>query len=367
MLSSRKPLESEFDKVIDFLDENLRSKEQWSINEEYPTVLNLDNLNNIRIIEDNESVLSHAAIKPLLIKSPFGLFKIAGIGSVVTAESHRKQGLSSAILNDCLASATEQGCEIAILWSDLFNFYRKLGFELAGSEVSFQVNQKVEVDEAATGSLRYMKTAQVSPDAFLNIYNQHTVTSLRTLPEVKSFLKIPNSKVYTAWNLDGTLAAYAIEGKGADLTGYVHEWGGKVTPLLGLFNFILEDRNSEPYTLIAPAHSQNLIRTLNGQELPSTQGFLGMIKILKPKQVLQKIQKYSRRNGIEGITLDHMDGVSYIGIGNTIYKTDSIIDLTQLIFGPKPPESLFNWSEEELTVLKSVFPIPMWIWGWDSV
>src|SRR5262245_44580133 len=137
MEGPRPPTPAEFSRILEFLNRNLRQNESWSISSEYPTALNEGNLGNIRIIKENNEILSHAVLRPLLIKTPIGMFKIAAIGSVVTDPRYRTQGLSSQIVEDCLEAARAQGCDFAILWTNLYEFYRKFGFELAGSEISY--------------------------------------------------------------------------------------------------------------------------------------------------------------------------------------------------------------------------------------
>ena len=48
-----------------------------------------------------------------------------------------------------------------------------------------------------------------------------------------------------------------VEGKGADLINYIHEWSGQVEALLDLFQYIRKQKN-QAITIMTPAHSQNL-------------------------------------------------------------------------------------------------------------
>lgn len=96
---------------------------------EYPQVFAASNRQNLRFIGDGENILAHAAIKYLLIKNILGIFKVAAIGSVVTDPDHRNQGLSNKIIENCLMSAEQEGADFAILWTDLYDFYRKMGFD----------------------------------------------------------------------------------------------------------------------------------------------------------------------------------------------------------------------------------------------
>lgn len=364
MEGPRAPQESELPNVFDFLNKQLRAREGWSIINEYPAAFSSQNAPNIRIItnEKNE-VLSHAVMRPVIVKTPIGLFKIAAIGSVVTSDHHRNQGLSKQILESCLEASRASGCDIAILWTNLYDFYRKLGFELGGSEIALTIEQEFE---AAAPGLKILDTAKVSADALHRVYSQHTVSSLRTLEETQKYLQIPNTRVYTAWDQTGVLKAYAVEGKGADLNGYIHEWGGGVTELLHLFSHIRKIQK-RPITVISPSHSENLIRQLKAKGATMTEGFLGMIKLLNTNSLFGKIKRQSRALGVENLVLESRDKQFVFGVGETIFKTDSEADIVRLIFGPQKASQIYKFDKQTSETLEKIFPIDLWIWGWDSI
>jgi predicted acetyltransferase len=359
----RAPLDNEFSNVVQFLDTNLRAKVDWSIVSEYPIAFSEANRNNIRIITESERVLSHAVIRPMIIKTPVGLFKVAGLGSVVTSSDHRNQGLSTKIIDSCLDAAKAHGCDFAVLWTDLYEFYRKMGFELAGTEMSVLLDRDVPLKN---NSLRFTESNKVAPEAIHRLYSQHSVTSLRTVEETKKYLAIPNSRVYTAWDATGGLKAYAIEGKGADLNGYVHEWGGDVDALLALFSNIRKTQN-RPITIIVPGHSQNLLREFESHGLKINQGFLGMVKILNVNNLFSKLKRQARALGVPDLVLEYTNGKYYMGAGPNVFMTDSELDVVKLIFGPLKASQIHNFGKETADVMELVLPIQMWIWGWDSI
>ena len=360
----RPPLDTEFPSVVQFLDKNLRANEGWSITSEYPTAFAETNRGNIRIITDQEQVLAHAVVRPMVLKAPAGLFKVAGLGSVVTSTDHRNQGLSTKTIESCLEAAREHGCDFAILWTNLYDFYRRMDFELAGSEISALVDKEIHSNDAA--QLKIVEGNKVAPEAIHRLYSQHTVTSLRTVEDVRKCLQIPNSRVYTAWDQQGQMKAYAIEGKGADLSGYVHEWGGAVQPLLALFNHIrmVQKRN---ITVIIPKHSQNLLRALTDQKIALNEGFLGMVRILSTDRLFSKIKRYARNLGVPDLVLERNGGKFYLGAGENIFTTDSERDLVKLLFGPLKPSEVHDFDKETLKVMDEIFPLNLWVWGWDSV
>ncbi len=364
MQGPRSPAPHEMPRVIDFLDRNLRPQGEWSIAQEYPTAFHNSNLENIRIITDPQNdVLSHAVIKPIILQSPLGLCKVATIGSVVTQPENRQQGLSHAVLKDCLQRAEQAGCEMAILWTDLFDFYRKLGFELAGSEITCAIDQPLQLEPTP---LRFHKGANVDPQALLKVFNQHTVHSLRSAEDFRQFLAIPNSRVYTAWNPDGALAAFAVEGKGADLTGYIHEWGGGVKALLALFQHIYNDQGRTLHVIL-PSHAQNLIAQLRSQGLQIFTGYLGMMKILQPHTLSHKLQRFARAIGLADFIIEWKNGELQLGRPGRLFTMQDERRITKLLFGPQPTQELLPTDDATAELLQRVLPVPLWFWGWDSL
>lgn len=364
MEGPRAPLLGEYKNLIHFLNNSLRENITWSIENEYPTAVNPKNLHNIRIITENNQILSHACLRPLLIRTPYLVYKAGAIGSVVTDTNYRNQGLSHQIITSCLDEATKQDCDFAILWSNLYDYYRKFGFELGGHEISAIYNKKIAVKPLST--LQFLCTPKVDPQAILKVYQKHTTQTYRTTEDIRKYLDIPNTRVYTAWDQRGEMVAFAIEGKGADLTGYIHEWGGAVPHLLSLFNHILEQRGQE-FTVITPITAQSLIQVFKQENLMTHFGYLGMIKILKPDQLFKKINKMAQQSNLPQFELSTCEQgfrMKWSG-GDVIIAEEK--DLVQLLFGPEMPTELLGDRSEDLQRLNDILPLPLWIWGWDSI
>lgn len=364
-ISVRSPSEQEYIDLLKFLDKTLRPQNQWSISAEYPTTLSQENLHNLRMIKDGNEVLSHAALKPHILKTPMAIFKVAAIGSVVTNDHYRNQGYSKKVLEDCLELAKKQDCDVAVLWTNLFDFYKKIGFSLAGYEISIVIDENFK--GAEDSKVKIMKGSQVDPLAIHKVMNQHTVLTFRSPEDVKKFMKIPNSNIYTVWEPSGQLSAYAVEGKGADLTGYIHEWGGSVAKLSQLFKYIQKDQNKN-IVVICPKHSTNLITDLTSRGGSYHEGFLGMIKIINENNFFNKIHKHARSDlGINNLVLEKKDSEYRIGTYEQFLSTNEISDLVPLIFGPADFRHIPNLKPHTIQTLERLFPIPFWLWGWDSI
>jgi predicted N-acetyltransferase YhbS len=364
MEGPRPPTSNEYSHILEFLNRNLRTQSTWSIANEYPTALAEGNLANIRIIKENNQILSHAVLRPLLVKSALGIFKVAAIGSVVTAPDYRNLGLSRRIVDDCLEAARAQGCDFAILWTNLYEFYRKFGFELAGSEISYVLDKDLPVNGSG---FKIIEGTNVDPEPLLRLFSQHTVSTIRTFEETRRYLQIPNSRVFTAWDSNGNLRAYAVEGKGVDLQGYIHEWGGGVSALIPLLQHV-RTTLKKPVTVIVPSHAQNLRTQFKQYGIPEIAGFLGMVKIINSASLFGKVLRFARADlGISEFVFEQRQNKYYFGVGKNLFCTDSEQDVIKLLFGPLTPSEIHKFDPATSEIMNRVFPVPMWIWGWDSV
>ena len=366
MLKPRSPEQHEFSHVVDFLNTHLRADSTWPINSEYPTALTLSNIHNMSIItddEDQQKILSHALIKPIVTKTPNAIYKIGAIGSVVTDPSFRQQGLSTLNMQNCLAKATAQDCDLVVLWTDKYDFYQKFGFELAGSENTYVFEQP---QKNMCENIRIIKGAQVDPQAILKLYSQHTVGSVRSLEDLSQFLKIPNSNIYTAWSNTNQLLAYAVDGKGADLQTFVHEWGGQVNAIVDLLSHMVKTEG-KTYHLMVPRHATNLRKTLDGLNIYCHQGFLGMIRIHNFEAIAHKVKKAFRAEGFDQIVLEKQHGQVVFGLATDLYTLDNETDLVKILFGPANIEDMTFIKPETRKILATLLPLPLWVWGWDSI
>ncbi len=365
MLKPRAPQTNELNDVISFLDTHTRKGQSWSVRDEYPLVFSAQNLNNIRIIREEQNIVSHAVVKPVLMKTPYSVLNVCAIGSVITDPTKRQQGLSSQVINDCIEQAQALKGDILVLWTDMFDFYKNFGFEMAGTEISLIINSSFQPKSSRT-DLKLVESAKVDPSAILRLFNLHSITSHRTVEDIKKCLQIPNSRVYTAWSKTGQMEAYAIEGKGVDLQGYVHEWGGNTSALIELFKHIQTTQNRE-IVVITPPQCKNLIRQCTDAGAGQYEGILAMIKILDKASLAKKAQRTARRMGITDFAIEMHNDILYFGTSEEVYKTDSEADMVHLFFGPNKASEMYSFTDSTKEKLEKLLPLPCWIWGWDSI
>lgn len=350
--------------LFHFLNENLRPDSNWSIEEEYPLFFQETNFENLRVAYHGDQIVAHAGVRFFIVKTHFGLVKIAAIGSVVTHSSFRSQGLSQTLLQQLCDKAYLEGADIAILWTDLHDFYRKIGFELAGSELTIELNADFSVPSSPQHN--YLLDQKVSSEALLKPFLKHSVNSLRKVTDIDRYLRIPNSRIHSVWDKTNKLLAYAIEGKGADLQGYVHEWGGDTSALMALFSQVRQKSESTLRILVSP-HHQNLLRQLKDHSGEEYQGCLCMMKWIDPDRMFRKLNVYAAQMGVKNFNLSREDQLYKLQVGSSLFQTDHGTDFIPLLFGPTRPSDFAMFDAESVDQLSRVFPLPFWIWGWDSV
>jgi hypothetical protein len=118
---------------------------------------------------------------------------------------------------------------------------------------------------------------------------------------------------------------------------------------------------------MTPYHSKNLHQKLKPFSSFTHEGYLGMLKFIQTDQVLTKIKKSFRSEGFENFVLEKQINSFVFGFGTDLYTLEKETDLIQLLFGPLDVKTLDFMSAETQEKLSQLLPLPLWIWGWDSI
>jgi len=176
---------------------------------------------------DGDLLVSSVAIRMAELKDlTGGIVPIAIVGAVATDEAWRGRGLASKTVSLALEWAVGKRAALAVLWGSEHSLYGKLGFLLRGKQVrvplaGFQGLGSVAVQTGWTDALFPLLKAR--PQGLR--LREADLAWVRAHKNVKWF-----------WTGDpGKPNAYAALGKGIDLAGMIHEWGGARKELVQLF------------------------------------------------------------------------------------------------------------------------------------
>lgn len=155
---------------------------------------------------------------------PMGL-----IGAVVTRPEFRGAGLAGRTIATALEWLQTRGAVFAVLWGTASNLYSRLGFEPFGEQAD-----SLLVDLALRPARSETVQEGWHPEIFPLL--RERIGGLDLSAEDRSWVEQHRN---VRWFWTGPAArptAYAALGKGIDLAGFVHEWGGEREALHALLS-----------------------------------------------------------------------------------------------------------------------------------
>jgi GNAT superfamily N-acetyltransferase len=277
------------------MDTVLRDGE--SIRSEYPLVFEDQFSGSVVSLEEDGVTCSSCSL--LTRDFMIGNHKVRGglIGSVVTDPDFRGRGLGTQLLIQAEAELQIKGCAFALLWAETPNWYLDRGYGPMGAEHTFLITRDVADSLPALHHVRTMEAGD--EQAIHDCYMQHEVRVNRSFEETSALLQCPDMLVLVCMRND-KVVAYACMGRGRDLQGAVHEWGGETHDVMGLLRTFLEvafpegrpfetivdpdTGNEVPVAenilLMAPPNASDLGLRLQSLGVQSMQSMLGLGKIL---------------------------------------------------------------------------------------
>ena len=250
---------------------------------EYPLVFDEDGPGELYALLEGDRVLSAcAAIKRELVH-PGGRTLAGFIGSVSTHPDARGRGLATRLLGEVEDALSERGCEHALLWADDPDFYARRGYSLDGAETDFLVDRVPRELLEPGQSVRPLEAGDAA--RVHELYTWHGARVERSLLETRRLLACPRMRVLVATRA-GEIEAYVCFGRGADLGGVAHEWGGAPEGVLACLAVLLE--RSETLFVMAPGDSGPMGELLDSCGAIRAEGRLGMAKPLGHQEALPK-------------------------------------------------------------------------------
>lgn len=239
---------------------------------EYPLLIGARNARRRWISRISGEISAHVAWRPLRLRSRGRTLRAAGIGLVTTDRRWRGQGLAGRLLEHCISEAQAEGAEIALLFGSPRNLYRRAGFVPAGRERALPLVPPLQASPSKPGARR---GGPADAERLLPLLAAHPLGVERSCEEFRTLLSIPRTEL---WLLEraGNILAYAVCGKGRDLVGIAHEWGGDpeaLAELLGELAGLGVQAALAPESIRIPGIP------------PGRLGTLAQIRILAPEQL----------------------------------------------------------------------------------
>lgn len=251
---------------------------------EYPTVFGAEARGEVLWIGSADLPEAALALEVVRMHGAAKELKLGLVGSVCTAEHARGRGHASALLDFAAERAAAAGCDALMLWPDDADFYARRGFAEVGTEMDLifgadRLLHLPQVEARPAGSAE-------APE-LMALYNDHAARTDRDVASFARLLNGPGLATLVSW--EGTKCrAYAVCGRGGDMQGVVHEWGGEFEIALGLVRAhgerLLLNSAWPDYDLVmlAPPGNPQVIQTAIEFGARVHLGSLGMARSVTP-------------------------------------------------------------------------------------
>ncbi len=229
------------------------------------------------IVTVNRRPVSHAAMLTHTYRFlDGGELRVGIIGAVATDPAHRSRGYGRQCLETLQRQALEDGHHLVVLWDETGSgWYERFGFRRAGQEMLHLCVREDVTGALRQGWVRPMEHRDVP--AVARLHRRGRAFVKRGDDDWRRLLTIPRM---TGWVLERqqTVEAYGFVGKGNDLEGCLHEWGGAglTLPILvaGVFDAC---PHLKDLVVMSPPWQHEARRAMEAHGTVAHDGVLGMI------------------------------------------------------------------------------------------
>lgn len=231
--------------------------------DEYPLVLNpkIHQYSYCQFIEERAIAHFNLYPKDVVDASNRTFLTVGLVGNVATDADSRGQGLMRTMFRYLDSTAGSMSLDALVLWSDLTQFYQKLGFESLASELLLSLSAssiQARVDKASIHCppIHCLTPGELSDQLAVELMKLRPNWGLhlkRRPDEFRDLLTIPDCYLILVGETSHPLA-YLILGKGYDMVKVIHEWGFEhIDPMLCGIQYLFERLSIEALFLLSPA------------------------------------------------------------------------------------------------------------------
>ena len=352
--------DAEHGALLDWLGAGLRPDHPAALVAEYPLVLahGADHV----VARSGGRFLAHALGRRLVARAGDRRVPVGVIGLVYTDPAERGRGLARA----CTAAAAErlarEGALVIALWTDLDALYAPLGFRRAGRErwhplepgacaAAREGRPPVEVGAPRDDDWPALEAFQAA----------HPARIERPAGALARLAAIPGCTTHVARRA-GRPIAFACAGRGADLRGVVHEWGGDPDGVLACLEALARAGATRWHA--GPVDSPVAARLRAAGSTPHEDA-LALVRIPDPPALWDALLAGDR--ALAGVRLER-DGAGFALCGARGRARLSPAETTALLLGPqRPTGAAAALDARQWLALRARLPWPLYFWGFDSI
>ncbi len=342
----RAPRADEFEELVAQVNRVMREEvgAAPTYGEEWPRIYCRANLENIRVILVDGRIVSSAAIYPHEVRFGDARLRVGGITGVATDAPYRRRGYGTRVMQACIERMAELGCQLSLLGSGVPSWYRKLGWEYAGLERSYQFSRGNRHLLPTDPGLKMREAEDGDFEALASIHAARALGGVRSPGLLRSmWAPKPGAAVWVAQR-DGAVSAY-LRVRGTSVT----EYGGPANLVLPMLSRLLETWdhpsiqtstrsieqrhvNVKPTvhaSLDAPWRPDDVTETLDALGILRSASYVRMIRIEDPQRLLRAYGRTYLSARTVGDSIVVKTGDRTLRLSRT--------DAVKLFFGPERP------------------------------
>ena len=245
------------------------------------------------------------------------MLRVGGINCVGTLPEYRRQGLGAQLMDAAYQTMRDLGCEVGLLSTGITNWYRRKGWEEAGSTRTYRFNRGniALLPQLAEGQrVRFANLAEgdgaegdsVETNAIIaqtiRIYNKARLGARRTTTSFRQLTRARQVERVVLLEAESGVVAYLLLHENA-----VVEWAGAAEAITALVRATFEsldhpqastsqraaDRTAEhgpialrSLSLQTPGWGHPLVHLLDKARFPFSSDYLGMLIVIDPQAIL---------------------------------------------------------------------------------
>ncbi len=182
------------------------------------------------------SLAAAAGVRFCDLRNGPGWDRMAIIGCVATAAAHRGRGLASRLVSELIERSRNEGARAVLLFGNDSGLYSRLGFAPVGRQARLPL-ETLALPLPGPG----IRISRGWNEAIFDLMRQRG-SGLRLLEADLGWLSAHRNSEWWWIGTEAEPLAYACVGRGIDLQGFVHEWGGQRAPLLTLLGALARGR-----------------------------------------------------------------------------------------------------------------------------
>lgn len=357
-----------------------------TIAEDWPHVYEPENLANVVVVcERDDADNGQGRGAPSKIVASTGVWacdvvlggatlRVGGINCVGTLPDYRRHGFGSQVMLAAHQTMRDLGCQVGLLSTGITNWYRRLGWEEAGSQRNYHLNRGnvallpllrpgLRVRMVELGGAREPMDAldMASLEALARLHEAQRMGAVRTPDRFRQLIVARQiERIAFAEAEEGAVSYLLLREQG------VLEWAGPAPIVAALLRALFEQLDDpsasasqrasgeergplRTLTVQMPGWQHPLVQMLDGRRIPYGTEYVGMALLLDPQAVLDAY-------GIGNVRVERV-GDRYLVHSERGTLTLDQRQLTKLFFGPE------RVSDNE----PHHFPLPFWQWRIDRV